>query len=100
MRNLIYLTAEDIRKLVKGDEVAVPDTNIVLKMPDDTEMAALRMSPYQIGLELFERQDFDKAHVITEERLRMKDNVLELKKRKIFKADYVQVADVIKEIVG
>ena len=96
MRNLIYLTAEDIRKLVKGDEVAVPDTNIVLKMPDVSEMEALRMSPYQIGLEMFERQDFDKAHVITEERLRMKDNVLALKKRKIFKADYVQVAEVLK----
>lgn len=97
---MIYLNAEDIRNLLKGDDVAVPDTNIVLRMPDEEEMKSLGMSPYQIGLEKFERQDFDKSSVVSAERERIKNGVLALKSRRRLKYDYVQIEDVIKAIGG
>ena len=97
---MIYLNADDVKSLIRGEEVRVPDTNIVLKMPDRNELADLRLSSYLIDCEMSERRDFIKGYVIADYRAKMIERVRALKSRRKLRSDYVQVEEVVKVLGG
>ena len=97
---MIYLNADDVKSLIHGEEVRVPDTNIVLKMPDRNELADLRLSQYLIDCEMADRRELMKGYAIADYRAKMIERVRALKTRRKLRSDYVQIEEVIKAIGG